>query len=148
MVIVGGSCYRLDAGMSASRVSPLERVRSATVVDLHHGSRFRVEKPVSEADIPRLAAELLGALPEVVAVELSGIFRGVAAPNGTFGRTQGTAVGFVTSLSRKPDWRLSFLTADRTFGGPILELSIENVELTIAVPEVVYQARAAYGRTV
>jgi hypothetical protein len=33
------------------------------------------------------------------------------------------------------------LTADRTFGGPILEISIENVELKVVAPRVVYQAR-------
>jgi hypothetical protein len=78
----------------------------------------------------------------LVAVELSGSFRGVTVPNGTFGRAVGTAVGFVTPSSSAGDWHLSFLTADLTFGGPILEISTENVELKIAAPRVVYQASA------
>jgi alpha-acetolactate decarboxylase len=86
MVVIDGLCYRLDAGMSASRVSPLERVR--------------------------------------------------------FGRADGTAVGFVTCTASGPDWHLSFLTNDRTFGGPILEISIENVELRLVAPRVVGQATA------
>jgi alpha-acetolactate decarboxylase len=143
MVIVDGLCYRLDAGMSACRVSPLERVRCATVVDFRDGSRFRIEYPVPGADVARLAAQVFGALPGTVAVELSGTFSGVTVPNGTFGRADGTAVGFVTSTLPKRDWDLSFLTADRTFGGPILEISIENVELKIVDPRVVYQARTA-----
>jgi Alpha-acetolactate decarboxylase len=49
MVIMDGLCYRLDAGMSVCRVSPLERVRCATVVDFRHSSRFRIEYPVRRA---------------------------------------------------------------------------------------------------
>jgi alpha-acetolactate decarboxylase len=75
-----------------------------------------------------------------VAVELSGTFSGVTAPNGTFGRANGIAVGFITNTSPERDWNLSFITADRTFGGPILEVSIEDVELRIGVSRVVYQA--------
>jgi alpha-acetolactate decarboxylase len=140
MVIIDGFCYRSDAGMSVCRVSPFERVRCATVVDFRHGSQFRIEYPVPRADVASLAAQVFGALPEIVAVELSGTFSGVTVPNGTFGRADGTAVGFVTRTSRGRDWHLSFLTADRTFGGPILEISIENVELKIVAPRVVYQA--------
>jgi alpha-acetolactate decarboxylase len=143
MVIVNGLCYRLDAGMSACRVSPLERVRCATVVDFRDGSRFRIKYPVPRADVARLAAQVFGALSRNVAVELSGTFSCVTVPNGTFGRADGTAVGFVTRTSPEPDWHLSFLTADRTFGGPILEMSIENVELRIVAPRVVYQATTA-----
>jgi hypothetical protein len=134
MVSMDGLCYRLDAGMSAGRVSPLERVRCATVVDFRDGSRFRIEYPVPRADVARLAAQVFGALSRIVAVELSGTFNGVTVPNGTFGRADGTAVGFVTRASPERDWHLSFLTADRTFGGPILEISIENVELKIVGP--------------
>lgn len=140
MLIIDRVCYRLDAGMSACRVSPVERVRGATVVDFRDGSRFRIEYPVPRADVAGLAAQVFGALPRIVAVELSGTFSGVTVPNGAFGRADGRAVGFVTCTSPEPDWHLSFLTADRTFGGPILELSIENVELTIVAPRVVYQA--------
>jgi alpha-acetolactate decarboxylase len=140
MIIIDASCYRLDAGMSACRVSPLERVRCATVVDFRHGSGYRIESPVPRADIARLAAQAFGALPQIVAVQLSGTFSGVTAPNGTFGRAHGTAVGFVTRTSQERDWHLSFLTADRTFGGPILEMSVENVELKVVAPQVVYQA--------
>jgi alpha-acetolactate decarboxylase len=140
MVIIDGLCYRLDASMSACRVSPLERVRCATVVDFRDGSRFRIKYSVPRADIARLAAQVFGALFRNVAVELSGTFSGVTVPNGTFGRADGTAVGFVTRASPERDWHLSFLTADRTFGGPILEMSIENVELSIVAPRVVYQA--------
>jgi alpha-acetolactate decarboxylase len=122
---------------------PLERVRCATVVDFRDGSSFRIEHPVPGADVARLAAQVFGALPGIVAVELSGTFSGVTVPNGTFGRADGTAVGFVTSTLPKRDWHLSFLTADRTFGGPILEISIENVELKIGGPRVVYQATTA-----
>jgi alpha-acetolactate decarboxylase len=93
MVIIDRLCYRLDASMSVCRVSPLERVRCATVVDFRHGSRCRIEYP-----------------PE-------------------------------------RDWHLSFLTADRTFGGPILEISIEIVELKIVAPRVVYQARTGEEAT-
>ncbi len=120
---------------------PLERVRCATVVDFRHGSCFRIEYPVPRANVARLAAHVFGALPQIVAVELSGTFSGVTVPNGTFGRADGTAVGFVTRTSPEWDWHLSSLTADRTFGGPILEISVENVELKIAAPRVVYQAR-------
>jgi alpha-acetolactate decarboxylase len=141
MVIIDGFCYRSDAGMSVCRASPFERVRCATVVDFRHGSRFRIEYPVPRADVASLAAQVFGALPEIVAVELSGTFSGVTVPNGTFGRADGTAIGFVTHTSPPRDWHLSFLTADRTFGGPILEISIENVELKIMAPRVVYQAR-------
>jgi alpha-acetolactate decarboxylase len=141
MVIIDASCYRLDAGMSACRVSPLERVRCATVVDFRHGSSYRIEHPVPRADVARLVAQVLGALPQIVAVQLSGTFSGVMAPNGTFGRADGTALGFVTPTSRERDWHLNFLTADRTFGGPILELSVENVELKVVAPQAVYQAR-------
>jgi alpha-acetolactate decarboxylase len=141
MVIVDGSCYRLDAGMSVCRVSPLERVFCATVVDFRHGRRFSIDYPVRRANVARLAARVLGALPHVLAVELSGTFSGVTVPNGTFGRADGSAVGFVTCSSPERDWQLSFLTSDRTFGGPILELSIENVALKIVAPRVVYQAR-------
>jgi alpha-acetolactate decarboxylase len=141
IVIIDGLCYRSDAGMSVCRVSPFERVRCATVVDFRDGSRFRIEYPVPRADLASLAAQVLGALPEIVAVELSGTFSGVTVPNGTFGRADGTAVGFVTRTSRGRDWHLSFLTADRTFGGPILEMSVVNVELKVVAPQVVYQAR-------
>jgi alpha-acetolactate decarboxylase len=141
MVIIDGFCYRSDAGMSVCRVSPFEPVRCATVVDFRHGSRFRIEYPVPRADLASLAAQVFGPLPEIVAVELSGTFSGVTVPNGTFGRADGTAVGFVTHTSPPRDWHLSFLTTDRTFGGPILEISIENVELKITAPRVVYQAR-------
>ncbi len=140
MVITDGLCYRLDAGMSVRRVSALERVRCATVVDFRHASRFPIERPVRSANVARLAADVFGALPEIVAVQLSGTFSGVTVPNGMFGRADGTALGFVTSTSPAQDWRLSFLTADRTFGGPILEISIESVELEIVAPRVVYQA--------
>jgi alpha-acetolactate decarboxylase len=143
MVIMNGLCCRLDAGMSECRVSPLERVRCATVVDFRDGSRFRIEYPVPRADVARLAAQVFGALPQIVAVELSGTFSGVTVPNGTFGRADGTAVGFVTRTSPDRDWHLSFLTVDRTFGGPILEISIENVELKIVAPRVVCQATTA-----
>jgi len=141
MVVVDGICYRLDAGMCVCQVSPLERVRFATVVDFRHSSRFRIGYPVRRANVARLAAHVIGALPQLVAVELSGTFTGVTVPNGAFGRAAGTAVGFVTRTSPEQDCHLSFLTADRTFGGPILELSIEDVELKIVVPRVLYQAR-------
>jgi hypothetical protein len=75
-----------------------------------------------------------------VAVELSGTFSGVTVPNGTFGRAAGAAIGFVTCIPPERRWHLSFLTADRTFGGPILEISIETVELKIVAPRVVFQA--------
>lgn len=142
MVIIDVSCYRLDAGMSACRVSPLERVRCATVVDFRQASCYRIDYPVPRIDLARLAAEVFGALPEIAAVELSGTFSGVTAPNGAFGRADGTAVGFVTCTSQEREWHLSFLTADRTFGGPILEMSVDNVELKVVAPQVVYHARA------
>ena len=141
MVIIDGLCYRLDAGMSAYRVSSLERVGCATVVDFRDGSRFRIDYPVRRASVAHLAAHVFGALPQIVAVELSGTFSGVTVPNGTFGRSVGRAVGFVTRISPERDWHLSFVTADRTLGGPILEISIENVELKIVAPRVVYEAR-------
>jgi alpha-acetolactate decarboxylase len=140
MVIIDGLCYRLDAGFSVSRVSPLERVRCATVVDFRHGSRFRIDYPVRRANVARLVAHIFGALPQIVAVDLSGTFSGVTVANGTFGRADGSAVGFVTRTSPERDWHLSFLTADRTFGGPIVEISIEDVELKVVAPRVVYQA--------
>jgi alpha-acetolactate decarboxylase len=140
MVIADGFCYRLDAGVSISRVSPFERVRCARVVDFRDGSSSRVEHPVPAADVALLAAEAFGALPRILAMALSGTFSRVTVPNGTFGRTDGTAVGFVTNTPAGRDWHLSFLTADRTFGGPIVEISIENVELKIVAPRIVYQA--------
>jgi alpha-acetolactate decarboxylase len=140
MLITDGVCYRLAAGMSVGRVSPLERVCCATVVDFRPAGRFRIDYPVRHADVARLAAHFFGALPRIVAVELSGTFSGLTVPNGTFGRAAGTATGFVTGTAPARHWRLSFLTADRTFGGLILELSIENVELRIAAPRLVYQA--------
>jgi alpha-acetolactate decarboxylase len=140
MVVIDRLCYRLDAGMTACEVSPLERVQCATVVDFRHGSRFPIEYPVHPADVARLAADAVGTVPQILAVELSGTFSGVTVPNGAFGRTDGTAVGFVARASPKLDWHLSFLTADRTFGGPVLELSIENVELKILAHSLVYQA--------
>lgn len=141
MIILDGLGYRLDAGLSASPVSPLARLRAATVVGSGHGSRFPIDARVRLIDIARLAARLFGATPPIVAVQLSGSFSGVHAPTGLFGRTQGTAVGFVTHPSRRPDWQLSFLTSDRTFGGRVLDISIECVELTLWAPLVVYQAR-------
>jgi alpha-acetolactate decarboxylase len=141
IVISAGSCYRLDASASVSRVSPLERVRCATVVDFQHGSRLRIEEAVQDTDVARLVSEIVGSLPQIVAVELSGTFSGVSVANGTFGRAEGSAVGFVLRSSPAPDWHLSFLTADRTFGGPIIAISIENVELKLAQPKVVHQAR-------
>jgi alpha-acetolactate decarboxylase len=140
MLIIDGLCHRLDPNMSARRVSSLERVRYATVVDFRHGSRFRIESPVRRANVARLAAQVFGVLPQMVAVELSGTFSSVTVPNGTFGRAHGRAVGFVTPTSSERDWWLSFITADRTFGGPVVEISIENVQLTIVAPSVVYQA--------
>jgi alpha-acetolactate decarboxylase len=140
ILIIDGLCYRSDASMSVHRVSSLERVRWATVVDFRHGSRFRIEYPLRRADVARLAAQVFGALPQIVAVEMSGTFSGVTVPNGTFGRAAGIAVGFVTRIPPQLDWHLSFLTADQTFGGPILGISIENVELKIVAPRVVYQA--------
>ncbi len=128
MVIVNGVCYRLDASMAVSRAYPLERVHWATVVDFRDGVRSRIEHPVAGADVARLATQAFGALPGIVAFQLSGTFTCVTVPNGTFGRTDGIAVGFITSASAKPDWHSSFVTADRTFGGPIYEISIENVE--------------------
>jgi alpha-acetolactate decarboxylase len=139
MIILGGSCYRLDAGMSASRVSLHEAVRCATVVDFRAPSTARIEHPVLGADVARLAAGVIGPLPRITAVELSGTFSYVTAPNAIFGRTDGTAVGFVTSTSAGHDWNLTFLTADRSFGGRVLELSIENVKLEIVAPRVVFQ---------
>jgi alpha-acetolactate decarboxylase len=141
MVIIDGLCYRLDPSMSVCPASSLERVRCATVVDFRRGGRFRIEYPVRRANVARIAAHFFGALPQIVAVELSGTFSGVTVPNGTFGRAAGSAVGFVTSIPPERDWQLSFLTADRTFGGPILEMSTENVELKIVAPRVVYRAR-------
>ena len=138
-----GLCYRLDAGMSVCRVSPLERVRWATVVDFRHGSRFRIGYPVPRANVARLVAHVFGALPQIVAVELSGTFSGVSVPNRAFGRAAGRAIGFVTRTSPERDWHLSFLMADRTFGGPILEISIENAELKIVAPRAAYQATTA-----
>jgi alpha-acetolactate decarboxylase len=140
MVIVDGVGYRLDAGASVCRVSPLERVRRATVVDFRHGRRFRIEYPVRRANVARLAAQVFRSLPQIVAVELSGTFSGVTVPNGCFGRADGSAVGFVTHTSPEQDWHLSFLTADRAFGGPVLEISIESVELKIVAPRVLHQA--------
>jgi alpha-acetolactate decarboxylase len=74
MVIIDGLCYRLDAGMSVCRVSPLERVRGATVADFRHGSRFRIDHPVRRANVARLAAHVFGALPllETRKTELAG----------------------------------------------------------------------------
>jgi alpha-acetolactate decarboxylase len=147
MVIIDGLCYRLDAGMLACRVSPLERVHCASVVDFRAGNGSRIEYPVPRANVARLAAQVFGALPQIVAVELSGTFSGVTAPNGIFGRADGTAVGFVTRTSPERDWHLSFLTADRTFGGPILEMSLETVELKIVAPRVACQATTADQRS-
>ena len=141
IIILDGWGYRLDAGLSASPVSPLARLRSATVVESGHGGRFPIDDRVRLIDIARLAAHLFGATPPIAAVQLSGSFSGVRARTGVFGRTQGIAVGFVTHPSRRPDWHLSFLTSDRTFGGRVLDISIESVELTIWAPRVVYQAR-------
>ncbi len=141
IVIIDGLCYRLDAGMSVCQVSPLERVRAATVVDFYQGSHLRIDYPARDADVARLAADAVGRFAQILAVELSGTFRDVTVANGIFGRADGRAVGFVTRTSPKWDWHLSFLTADRTFGGPVLELSIENVELKVAAPRVLYQAR-------
>jgi alpha-acetolactate decarboxylase len=143
LVIVDGSCYRLDATMAVSGVSPLERVHCAKVVDFRDGSRSRIEHPVPDADVARLATQVLGALPGLVAVRLSGTFSRVAVPQGTFGRTDGVAVGFVRSTSAGPDRHLSFVTADRTFGGAIRKISIDNVELTVVAPRVVYLAGTA-----
>jgi alpha-acetolactate decarboxylase len=137
MVILDGLAYRLDAGMAVCRVSPLERVRWATVVDFRQPRRFGVDHPVRGADVARLAAHKFGALPRIVALEVSGTFSGVTVPNGAFGRADGQAVGFITSAPSGRDWHLSVLTADRTFGGPVLGLSIEKAELQIAVPRVV-----------
>jgi alpha-acetolactate decarboxylase len=117
------------------------------VVDADCGSRFRIDDPLPSADLAQIAAQLFGALPEIVAVELSGTFSSVTVPNGTFGRADGTAVGFVTSTSPEADWHLSFLTADRTFGGPILELSIHDADLKIVAPRVVYQATSDEQRS-
>ncbi len=142
-VIVDGLAYRLDPTVAASRVSPLERVHCATVVDFRDGSRSRIERPVPDADVVRLATEALGALPRLVGVQLSGAFNCVAVPNGTFGRIDGVVVGFVRSTSAGPDRHLSFVTADRTLGGPIREISIDNAELTIVAPRVVYLAGTA-----
>lgn len=141
IIILDGLGYRLDAGLLASPVSPLARLRSATVVESGHGSRFPIDARVRLIDIARLAAHLFGSTPAIVALQLSGSFSGVQAPTGVFGRTQGTAIGFVTHSSRRPEWHLSFLTSERTFGGRVLDISIESVELTIWAPRVVYQAR-------
>jgi alpha-acetolactate decarboxylase len=139
MVILDGSCYRLDASMSARRIAPLEAVRWATVVDFRDARSARIEHPVRGADVARLAAGVIGPLPRITAVQLTGTFSYVSAPNGTFGRTEGTAVGFVMNTSAGQHWNLSFLTADRTFGGRVLELSVENVTLEIVAPRVVRQ---------
>lgn len=139
MVILDGSCYRLDAGMSASSVSPLEAVSCATVVDFRDASSARIEHPALAADVASLAAGVIEPLPRIIAVQLSGTFSYVSAPNGAFGRTDGTAVGFVRNTSPGRDWNLSFLTADRTFGGRVLELSIENVKLEVIAPRIVFQ---------
>jgi alpha-acetolactate decarboxylase len=140
VVILDGVGYRLDAGLAASPVSPLARLRSATVVDSGHGSRFPVDERVRLIDIARLPAHLFGAPPAIVAVRLSGSFITVTAPNGIFGRTEGVTVGFVTDASRRPFWHLGFLTLDRTFGAQVLDISIEDAELTMWAPQVVYQA--------
>jgi alpha-acetolactate decarboxylase len=142
MVIVDGLCYGLDADMCARQVSPLELVRCATVVDFRNSSSFQIDHRVPRADVAQIAAQTYGAVPPMLAVELSGTFSGVTVPNGAFGRAHGRAVGFVTHAPPERQWQLSFLTADRTFGGPVLEISIENVELKIVAPRVVYQARA------
>lgn len=96
IIILDGLGYRLDAEMSASPVSPLARLRSATVVESGHGSRFPIDARVRLIDIARLPAHLFGATPPIVAVQLSGSFSGVHAPTAIFGRTEGIAVGFLT----------------------------------------------------
>jgi alpha-acetolactate decarboxylase len=143
LVIVDGLCYRLDATMAVSRASSLERVHCATVVDFRDVSRSRIEHPIPDADVALLATQACGALPELVAVQLSGTFSGVTVPNGAFGRHDGIAVGFVTGALAEPAWQLCFVTADRTFGGPIREISIENVELAVVAPRVVYRVATA-----
>ena len=70
-------------------------------------ARSRIEYPVPHAEVARLAAQVVGAVPQIVAVELSGTFTGVTVPNGTFGRADGTAVGFVTRTSAQRDWHLA-----------------------------------------
>src|SRR5450755_4722802 len=95
-----------------STYGPSWRISSAVVGwDLAlYCRQFRIEYPVPRADVASLAAQVFGAIPEIVAVELSGTFSGVTVPNGTFGRADGTAVGFVTHTSPPRDWHLSFLT--------------------------------------
>lgn len=102
IVIADRSVYRFDAAMSASPVCLIGRVRSATVVECGGASRFPVDDRVRLIDVARLPAHLFATPPPIVAVQLSGAFGGVRAPNGIFGRTQGIAVGFVTQASRKP----------------------------------------------
>ena len=142
LVIAEGLGYRLDGGMSAARVSSAARVRHATAVDFRPASRFPIEHSACCADLVQLVADVLGSLPQIVAVEVLGSFSHVAVPNGVFGRTLGLAVGFITSTKSVGEWQMSFLTADRTFGGPILEISIESAELRIVTPRVVYQAQS------
>lgn len=141
VVILDGFGYRLDPVMSASPVSPAARLRSATVVDSEHRHRFPLDERARLVDIARLPAHVFGVAPPIVAMQLSGSFSRVTAPNGIFGRTQGTAVGFMTHVSRSPEWHLAFLTSDRTLGGPVRDISIEDAELTIWIPSTVYQAR-------
>ena len=144
LVVLGRACYRLDADVCAHRVSTFERVSWAAVVDFRDARRFPIEYPLGHDNVARLAAHAFGPLPPLVAVELSGTFTGVVVANGTFGRAAGKAVGFVTNSPEElgPGWQLSFLTADRTFGGPILEIAIEDAELRVVAPRVVYQATA------
>jgi alpha-acetolactate decarboxylase len=143
MVIVDGVCYRLDPSMAVSVVSPLEGVHCATVVHFRDGRRAQIEQPVPSADVALLATQAFGAPRGIVAVQLSGTFSSVTVPNGAFGRHDGIAVGFVTGALAEPAWQLCFVTADRTFGGPIRQISIERVELAVMVPRVVYRVATA-----
>jgi alpha-acetolactate decarboxylase len=145
MVILDGRAYRLDAGMAVCRVSPLERVRWARVVDFRRPRRFGVDHPVRGANVARLAAHKFGALPQIVAVEVSGTFSGVTVPKRVFGRADGQAVGFIMDGPLGRDWHLSFLTADRTFGGPVLALSIEKAEVQIVAPHVVLSLQGSHS---
>ena len=64
IVILDGLAYRLDAEMSASSISPLAQLRSATVVDTQQASRFPIDDRVRLIDIAHLHAHLFGAPPQ------------------------------------------------------------------------------------
>ena len=155
MIAVDGEFFRCDAGGIANPVEPDRKTPFACVVKFEPKHRFELDGPL---DLEGLVAELdrrLGHPEEAHAIRIDGRFESVHArsvprqskpyPPMTevvkaqrvfdIAGVEGTMVGFrfpdyAVSLN-VPGYHLHFITADRSRGGHVLDLTATGVEVAV-----------------